>query len=95
MFISFLTSFSEPIRGGRREDASEALTGFAMIARFTALLPYFITIRHDEGLSPHEFRLEPYGVTLYPPVQARVAYSELGMYSSLSFGEAIQRLEPA
>jgi hypothetical protein len=66
-----------------------------MIARFTVLLPFSLTIPSGESLQPYEIQRDPYRIKIYPPLQANINYAELGMCSPLSLGEVILKLQPA
>ena len=66
-----------------------------MIARFTTLLPFYITISEDKSLSVYEISQDNYQVKVYPPTQSRISYSDIGMYSPIQLGEVARALEPA
>lgn len=64
-----------------------------MIARFTTLLPFVISIPEGEDLPPFECERDGYRVRVYPPYQAGVTAAEVGLYSTMSYGNAIKRLQ--
>src|SRR5262249_15211253 len=66
-----------------------------MLARFTVLLPFSLTVPQGESLQPYEFQRGAYRIKIYPPLQANIDYAELGMCSPLSLGEIILKVQPA
>src|SRR5262245_50386003 len=65
-----------------------------MIARFTTLLPFVMTVKQDGCLKAYPFSYGEYRVTVFPPLQSRISYEEAATFPSVSLGEIASRLEP-
>jgi hypothetical protein len=66
-----------------------------MIARFNILLPFSLTKRADQALSPIQFVQDQYMVTLRPPVQGALTWADIDPIRQITFEEVISRIQPA
>jgi hypothetical protein len=66
-----------------------------MIARFTVLLPFILSVRQGDDLPVYELEQSEYRIRIYPPCSAAVDPSETETVSSVPQAEVLKRLRPA
>lgn len=66
-----------------------------MIARFTVLLPFFLSVRQGDELPVYEIEQNEYRIRIYPPCSAAVNPSETETLSSVPQADVLMRLRPA